>query len=184
MLICTQEREAHLAANWFTNGPSVTVPHDFIAKLARDIREKDQRYLVERERQIHVSKIISEGGYILWKGLNARLKQYVDMLRADLGDNPLLNGDLRFSSQPNRIVITKREFPYVSFVLTLNLNMQSATASLSKGNPRADGNNVATSIKIDFKVGELDRVYATMSGMAYDDADSLAKALMETIFSV
>jgi len=160
------------------------MPHDFIAKLARDIKEKDERYLIERENQMHVARVISEGGYLLWKGLNTKLKQYVDLLRANLGDNPLLNGDLRFSSQPNRIVITKREFPYVSFVLTLNLNMHAATASLAKANPRADGNNVATTIKIEFKVGEFDRVYAIMNGVAYDEPDTLAKALMETIFAV
>ena len=157
---------------------------DFIAKLAQDIKEKDQQYLTERENQVRVARLISEGGYALWKGLGARLKQYVDMLRASLGDNPLLNGDLKFSNQSDRIQITKREFPYVSFVLTLNLKMHSAMASLSKANPRADANNVATTIKIEFKVDDADRVYAVMNGIAYDDADGLARALMLTIFSI
>jgi hypothetical protein len=161
------------------------VSHDFISKLAKDIKEKDHEDLIKKEHQLHVAKIIHEKGQALWNQLAAKLKEYVEALRADLG-NPVLDAELRFDNDPTgQIKINKQEFPFVNFTMTLNLDGQMISGTWMKANPWPTGAPMGTRfIKIEFKANQEDHVYMVMDGVDHHDAESLAKAIMEMLFTV
>jgi hypothetical protein len=162
------------------------VMSEWIKKLADNIKEKDHEELLKKEHQLHVAKVINEKGPAFWEEFKTKLQEYVDQMRADLGNQTLI-GDLRFSQNGNALNIGKSEFPFVQFNAILNLTSQTISGSYVIVNPRPQsgrGGLPHTQLLVHFKLNHDNQLHAEIGNSQFHHGHELAEHVMKLLFTI
>lgn len=165
---------------------------DWIQQIAAKIKAEDHDVAAEARRVERRTKLLQETARQFFHDFQAALIRDTAQLGEDLGDDPtnVPTEVLKNAAPPHQLVVKRRAYPYVEATLTLVVNKDQGSISLTyeKQNPiKGPERGARKNDTFNFEIDDDDSIYLKQvyeNPYSFSHPDEFSKHVMKTLFLI